>query len=125
VGLGLGQVDPDVVTYLTYWLKENVMRRRAKSERLITDLRAVVDDAEALLKATSAQTGEKVQSVRTRAEQSLQQARKRLAHVEADAAERAHKAATTAKTYVQEKPWQAIAVAAGVGFVLGLFADRR
>jgi ElaB/YqjD/DUF883 family membrane-anchored ribosome-binding protein len=45
--------------------------------------------------------------------------------VEADAAERAHKAATTAKTYVQEKPWQAIAVAAGVGFVLGLFADRR
>jgi ElaB/YqjD/DUF883 family membrane-anchored ribosome-binding protein len=106
-------------------LKENVMHRRATSERLITDLRAVVDDAEALLKATSAQTGEKVQSVRTRAEQSLQQARKRLAHVEADAAERAHKAAATAEAYVQEKPWQAIAVAAGIGFVLGLLTDRR
>jgi ElaB/YqjD/DUF883 family membrane-anchored ribosome-binding protein len=25
----------------------------------------------------------------------------------------------------REKPWQAIAVAAGIGFVLGLLTDRR
>jgi ElaB/YqjD/DUF883 family membrane-anchored ribosome-binding protein len=105
-------------------LKENVMHKRVTSDRLISDLRAVVDDAEALLKATSAQTGEKVESARARAERSLQQARKRLAHVEADALERVHKAATTAEAYVQEKPWKAIAVAAGIGFVLGLLTDR-
>jgi ElaB/YqjD/DUF883 family membrane-anchored ribosome-binding protein len=105
-------------------LKENVMHKRGTSDRLIADLRAVVDDAEALLKATSAQTGEKVESARTRAERSLQQARKRLAHVEADALERAHEAATTVEAYVQEKPWQAVAVAAGIGFILGLLTDR-
>jgi ElaB/YqjD/DUF883 family membrane-anchored ribosome-binding protein len=45
--------------------------------------------------------------------------------VEADALERARKAATTAEAYVQEKPWQAVAVAAGIGFVLGLLTDRN
>jgi len=75
------------------------MHKRVTGDRLISDLRAVVDDAEALLKATSVQTGEEVQSARTRVEQSLHQSRKRLAHAEADAVERAHKAAKTAPPY--------------------------
>lgn len=101
------------------------MHKRVTSDRLISDLRTIVDDAEALLLATSTQTGEKVQSARARAEQSLHQARKRLAHVEADAVDQARKAAKSAEAYIQEKPWQAIAVAAGIGFVLGLLAERR
>jgi ElaB/YqjD/DUF883 family membrane-anchored ribosome-binding protein len=105
--------------------KENVMHKRATSDRLVADLRAVADDAEALLAATAAQTGEKIQNARTRAEKSLHQARKRLEHVEANAVDRAHEAATTAEAYVREKPWQAIAIAAGAGFVLGLLVDRR
>jgi ElaB/YqjD/DUF883 family membrane-anchored ribosome-binding protein len=101
------------------------MHKRATSDRLIADLQAVVEDAEALLKATSTQTGEKIQSVRTRAEQSLHQARERLTQAEADAVERAHKAASTAEAYVQEKPWHSVAVAAGIGFVLGLLINRH
>lgn len=101
------------------------MHKRGTSDRLVADLQAVVEDAEALLKATSAQTGEKIQSVRTRAEQSLQQAKERLMHAEAEAVERAQKAASTAEAYVQEKPWQSVGVAAGIGFVVGLLINRH
>jgi ElaB/YqjD/DUF883 family membrane-anchored ribosome-binding protein len=101
------------------------MRKRVTTDTLIADLRAVADDAEALLKETSAQTGEKIQNVRKRAEKSLHQARKRLSEVEADALKQAHNAATNAEAYVHENPWQSLGVAAGFGFILGLLINRQ
>ena len=101
------------------------MHKHITSDRLIADLRAVADDAEALLKETSAQTGEKIQGVRKRAEKSLHQARKRLSEMEADAVKQAQNAATSAEAYVQEKPWQSVGVAAGIGFLLGLLINRH
>lgn len=94
-------------------------------DKLLEDLQTVVRDADALLRATSAQTGEKIQEIRARAEQSLKQARVRLAEVETVAVERAKQAAGAADEYVRENPWQAIGVAAGVGLLLGLLVSRR
>lgn len=101
------------------------MRKRATRKRLIADLHTVVEDAEALLKATSAEGGEKIQDLRTRVEKSVQKARKRIAHAEAEALEKAHKAASTAESYVQKNPWQSVGIAAGVGFVFGLLLNRH
>ena len=47
------------------------------TDQLLADLKTVMTDAEALLRATSAQTGEKIQEVRARAEESLRQAKSR------------------------------------------------
>ncbi len=55
------------------------------TDKLVEDLKMVMHDAEALLKATSAQTGERIQEVRARAEESLRQARARLSEVEREA----------------------------------------
>lgn len=101
------------------------MHKTGTRDRLIAELHTVVENAEALLKATSAEGGEKIEGLRTRVEQSVHQARERIAHAEAEALEQAHKAATTAESYVQEKPWQSVGIAAGVGFVLGLLINRR
>lgn len=94
-------------------------------DRLVEDLRAVVQDAEELLKATAGQTGEKISAVRSRAEASLRAARDRLGELEHDVMERARTAAKATDELVHEKPWQSIAVAAGVAFLLGLLAGRR
>ena len=48
------------------------------TDQLLADLKTVMNDAEALLRATSTQTGEKIQEVRARAEESLRQAKARL-----------------------------------------------
>lgn len=95
------------------------------TDKLVEDLKVVMRDAEALLRATSAQTGEKIQEVRARAEESLQQARTRLTQLEDDAYQRAREAADAAEGYVRENPWQALGIAAGVGVLVGLLLSRR
>ncbi|MBL8264945.1 DUF883 family protein [Steroidobacter sp.] len=95
------------------------------TDQLVADLKTVVQDAEALLKATSALTGEKIQEVRARAEQSLRQAKERLSEVEEEALRRAREIADAADEYVRENPWQSVGIAAGIGLVLGLLLARR
>ncbi len=95
------------------------------TEKLFSDLQTVVRDAEALLKATAGQAGEKVQEVRSRAEETVKRARARLEAVEDDVVRRAKQAANRTDGYVRENPWQAVGVAAGVGLLLGLLIGRR
>jgi ElaB/YqjD/DUF883 family membrane-anchored ribosome-binding protein len=95
------------------------------TDKLVEDLHTVVRDAEELLKVTASQAGEKVQEARVRAEESLRGARERLSALEDDALERARAFANDTEAYVREKPWNAVAVAAGIGLVLGLLIGRR
>jgi len=81
---------------------------------LMEELRAVIDDAEELLRATADQAGPKVQEARARAEESLRQAKERIlgAGNELDAKVRAN-------------PWAAVGVAAGIGLLLGVLLSRK
>jgi ElaB/YqjD/DUF883 family membrane-anchored ribosome-binding protein len=86
----------------------------ALSKKLKQDLLVVTADAEELLKATAGQTGERIEKIRTRAEESLRAARQRLAEAGADVDEQFHK-----------HPYTAAAIAAGIGLLVGLLAGRR
>jgi len=95
------------------------------TDKLIEDLKVVIRDAEALIKATAAQTGEKIQEVRSRAEESLARAKVRLTEAEAEAVKQAREVADATEEYVRENPWQSIGIAAGVGLLLGVLIARR
>ena len=95
------------------------------TDQLVADLKTVMEDAEALLKATSTLTGEKIQEVRARAEESLRNAKVRLSEVEEEAMRRAREVAEAADEYVRENPWQSVGIAAGIGLVVGLLLARR
>lgn len=101
------------------------MAESISASQLIDDLTAVIRDAESLLRATAAQTGEKVEQIRARAEETMRQAKERLAGAEEQALERARVLAGDADQYVRSNPWQAVAVAAGVGLLLGVLVSRR
>lgn len=101
------------------------MNDTVTTDKLIEDMQTVVRDAEALLKATAAQTGEKVTEARARAEESLRQAKARLADAEDAALNRARALASEAEDYMRDNPWQTAGVAAGIGLVLGLLISRR
>ena len=94
-------------------------------DRLINDFKAVIRDAEDLLKATSSQTGEKIASVRARAEENIKNARQKIDELEDDVTERARAAYRATDQMVHENPWQSAGIAAGVGFLLGLLLGRR
>ncbi len=95
------------------------------SESLFEELRAVVRDAEALLRATSAQSGEKLQEARARAEESLRAAKARMSDLQDTTLKQARAATDATENYVRENPWQALGIAAGVGVLIGLLVSRR
>lgn len=92
---------------------------------IIEDLRTVVRDAESLLRATEGQLGDHVAEVRGRIEGKLEEAKEKLYDAGAAKAERVRDAARSTDTYVRENPWTAVAIAAGVGFLIGAIGRRR
>ena len=94
-------------------------------EQLIADFKVVVADAEALLKATANQGGEKLAEVRAKAEESLKVVKDRLEEAQAALLVKTKAAARATDAYVHENPWKAMGVAAGVGLVIGLLIGRR
>ena len=97
----------------------------AAKEQLLADFRVVVADAEALLKATANQGGEKLAEVRAKAEESLRIAKDKMAEAQAALLAKTKATARATDVYVHENPWRAVGVAAGVGLVIGLLIGRR
>jgi ElaB/YqjD/DUF883 family membrane-anchored ribosome-binding protein len=98
---------------------------QASADQLIEDLQTVVEDAEALLSATAGQAGERIAQVRARAEETLRIVRNRMTAAQEEVTRRAREALGDADDYVHENPWQALGIAAGVAFLIGLLAGRR
>lgn len=94
-------------------------------DKLVQDMKLVIADAEELLRATANQAGEKIGVARERIQDSLHQAKVKLAEAEALVTERARQAARYTDEYVHDNPWRAIGVAAGIGLLLGLLMTRR
>jgi ElaB/YqjD/DUF883 family membrane-anchored ribosome-binding protein len=93
-------------------------------EKLIADFKVVLADAEELLKATAAQTGDKAAEMREKVTEHLKRAKFRLQEEQEKVMTRTKEVANATDDYVHENPWQAVGVAAGVGFLLGLVIGR-
>lgn len=94
-------------------------------DQLIEDFKKVIGDAEELLKVTANETSGKVGEVRERAEANLREARRKLQVMENDLITQTKAAAKATDQLVHENPWQAVAIAAGVGLLFGILSGRR
>jgi ElaB/YqjD/DUF883 family membrane-anchored ribosome-binding protein len=93
--------------------------------RLIEDFSAVIAEAEDMLKRAATETGEKARDLRSQVEAKLLTAKLRLQELEGEAIDKAKAAAKATDDYVHDNPWQAIGIAAAVGFLIGLAVTRR
>ena len=94
-------------------------------EKLISDFKVVVADAEALLKASAGRGGEALAAVRTRVQESLKIAKDKMLDAEEELLAKTKEAARVTDEYVHDHPWHAVGIAAGVGLVIGLLIGRR
>ena len=101
------------------------MDGETSKDKLMSDLKTLVGDAEELLKATASQAGEKVTVARQKIEQSLIEGKKALADAEKVLIDKSKECVDIADDYVRENPWSAVGIAAGIGLVLGLLIRRN
>ena len=97
----------------------------AGKEKLISDVKVVLNDAEDLLKQAASSTGDRAVELRERALTSLKRAREKLLDVQDSMLERSKAAARATDDLVHDNPWRAIGVAAAVGFLAGLLVNSR
>ena len=94
------------------------MADRNGGGQIAEDLRAIVTDAEALLRSTANAGGAEMQE---RAQATLQDLRARLNALEDTVRTRAR----DVDSYVRDNPWQAVAAVGGIALLLGLIMGRR
>ncbi len=94
-------------------------------ETLVEDFGTMLTEAEDLLKRAGNETGEKAQNLRSQVEAKLLNAKLRLQELQGQTVDRAKAAARVTDDYVHDNPWQAIGIAAAVGFLAGLLMNRR
>jgi ElaB/YqjD/DUF883 family membrane-anchored ribosome-binding protein len=94
-------------------------------DRLVSDMKLVITDAEEILRATAGAAGEKVTELRERITIRLRDAKERLADAEAALLDKTKAAAIATDDFVHNEPWKAVGVAAALGLALGVLIGRR
>jgi ElaB/YqjD/DUF883 family membrane-anchored ribosome-binding protein len=89
------------------------------------DMQTLVKDAQTMLEAAAALTGEKADQMRGKGMHLLDQALGKAHDYQEQALVRGKQLASASDHYVKENPWKTVAVAAGVGLLLGAILGRK
>jgi ElaB/YqjD/DUF883 family membrane-anchored ribosome-binding protein len=98
---------------------------RVARERVMADLKALASDAEALLRATADDAGEKAREARARLAATLEKARVTCADLQARGVETAREAAKKADETIRSHPYESLAIAFGLGLLIGAIVKRK
>lgn len=95
-----------------------------KREKISHDLKALIQEAEGLLKEKSG-SEDSLRQARARIESALGSAREGMGRVEESLLARSRDVAQNTNDYVQSHAWQSVGIGALAGLVIGLLAARR
>jgi ElaB/YqjD/DUF883 family membrane-anchored ribosome-binding protein len=95
-----------------------------QSQKLAADIRTLVNDAEAIVKATAMESGDIVSELRRRMQRTVDEVKPHIATLETAVSRQVTSAVTCTDTYVRDNPWTAMGISAGVGLVIGLLISR-
>lgn len=96
------------------------MQTGVAKEKLVSDLKVLIDDVEELVRSTADQTGETLSSLRQRVMQRLAEGKETLAQQQSVFTDMTKQAAKEAVDYAQKNPWGVLGVAVGISLVIGL-----
>jgi ElaB/YqjD/DUF883 family membrane-anchored ribosome-binding protein len=91
------------------------------NQRLTSDLKSAMSDAEEALRATGSQTSDKASEIRSRLNAALESARGTCQRLE----EKTVAAAKATDRVIRDHPYESIGVAFGVGLLIGVLVARK
>jgi len=103
----------------------NASQLNGAANNATTDVKALVKDAQSLLSAAASLTGNKADELRERGMELLDQALGKAGKYQDQAMVKSRELARATDVYVKDNPWRTVAVAAGVGLLLGVVLGRK
>lgn len=91
------------------------------TDQLIADLKAVVRDAEELLRASAGEVTDRAREAREKLNDALYQAKTTCQEIE----ERAKARIEATEQVVRDHPYQSLAIAFGAGLLFGIISSRK
>jgi len=89
-------------------------------DKLVEDVKVLAKDVQELLKATASVVGDKAAEARVKVEESLKVAQDKLNDAHGHVRAKGQEAFNVTDSYVRDNPWNAVGIAAGIGFLLGI-----
>lgn len=89
------------------------------------DMKTLVKNAQALFREAAENTGDKADELRSKGLNMLEAAVEAAQNAQAVAVEKGKEVAKRTDDYVQENPWRAVAISAGIGLLVGLVIGRN
>jgi len=92
----------------------------ASRDKLVEDVKVLSKDVQELLKVTASVVGDKAAEARVRVQDSLKVAQDKLSVAQDHVKAKGQEAFSVTDGYVRDNPWNAVGIAAGIGFLLGI-----
>ena len=106
-------------------MMEKIPTQTGARDQLLSDLKTVVQDAEAWLRHSGHLTGEEFKVAKAKFERTLVKAKEDIIRLEEAAVEKAKVAAKATDEYVKENPWKAVGLGTAIGVVIGMLIARK
>lgn len=101
---------------------QNLMESK---DQVVSDFKALLSEGEALFKSAAGTGDHALAAARDKFRDQLAAAKVRYAELEVATVQQAKRAATATDEYVHGNPWTSIAVAGGVGLLIGMLVMNR
>lgn len=95
------------------------------SDQLRKELKTLADTLEEVMQSSGDKSETEIQKLKEKAENLVKTSRDTLAQTSEKIADHTREMADKADSYVHEKPWNGMGIAAAVGVVLGVLLARR
>jgi ElaB/YqjD/DUF883 family membrane-anchored ribosome-binding protein len=101
-------------------MSNNSQSHSVTRDKLVEDFKILSKDVQELLKATASVVGDKAAIAREKVEESLKVAQDKLSVAQDNVRAKGQEAFNVTDGYVRDNPWNAVGIAAGIGFLLGI-----
>ena len=93
-------------------------------QKIIEDIKVLLNDSEELVRLSASLPSEGVDALRARLRNHVDTARNVLDTAQSGAQDKYRASVDGTVRYTRENPWQALGIAAGIGFFVGILVSR-